>query len=171
MSQFRLICPLLLLLASTPALTADKQQITCEMLCDELFAAIRATPDKMVMRLEEALVIKESCAAELVKTAITAVNNEPEMVRKIQETALEIAPSRRASILAAVQSYKAEVVKVAVPVVVEEIRRAELPDVVVAKAHSGEEIRRAQLPDMMEMKLTAVPAIELMNVPKAKPMK
>lgn len=147
-----------------------KPPVTCESLCAELFASIRANPDHLVMRLEEALIIKESCAAELVTAAITAVNAEPALVDKIQKTAVDIAPSRQAVILAAVHQYKAPVVAAATPVVVEEIRRAVLPEVAGVKVMPGEEIRRAQLPDSLVTQ-EATPAMNLMNVPKARPLK
>jgi len=167
-----LLCFLLLLVPQARAQPSKtkKPPVTCETLCQELFAAIRGNPDNLVLRLEEALIIKESCAAELVTTAITAVNEQPALVRKIQETAVDLAPSRRAVILAAVRNYKAPVVAAAKPVVVEEIRRAELPDHASAIARPGEEIRRAQLPDLAMTQQT-VPAAELMNVPKAKPLR
>ncbi|WP_395716079.1 hypothetical protein [Prosthecobacter sp.] len=173
MRQPCLLCLILLLVPQVwaqPSSKSKKPAINCETICAELFAAIRANPDNLSMRLEEALIIKESCAAELVTTAITAVNAEPAMVRKIQETALEIAPGRQAVIAAAVRNYKAPVVAAATPVVVEEVRRAVLPEVVTAKAGPGEEIRRAQLPDTMVAQ-QAVPALDLMNVPKARPLK
>lgn len=166
-----LLCLLLLLLPQVWAQPAKAKQpvLTCEALCAELFAAIRANPDKLTMRLEEALVMKEACAAELVATAITAVNEEPALVRKIQETAVEMSPSHKAEILAAVRDYRAPVVAAASPAPVVEIRRAELPDV-QTKPLPGEEIRRAQLPETMQVQ-QAASAIELMNVPRAKPLK
>lgn len=171
----RLSCLLCLILLLVPQVRAQpsktkKPAMDCSRLCEELFAAIRANPDNLVMRLEEALIIKESCAADLVTTAITAVNEQPALVRKIQETAVDLAPSRQAVILSAVRNYKAPAVAATKPVVFEEVRRAELPDHATAKAQPGEEIRRAQLPDVVMTQQT-LPAAELMNVPKAKPLR
>lgn len=167
----RPLCLLLLLTlvmqeARGQPVKATPSQFNCETLCAELFASIRANPEKMVMRIEEALVINEACAVELVTTAITAVNGEPARVRLIQETAMEVAPARRAVILAAVRDYRAPVVATAAPVAVVEIRRAELPDV-STKPLPGEEIRRAQLPETILVQ-EAVPVIDLMSVPKAR---
>jgi hypothetical protein len=181
----------LLPLVSSPAqaqpVKATPSQITCESLCAELFAAIRAEPDKMEMRLEEALVIHESCAAEIVTAAIDAVNADPAKVRKIVDTAMEIAPGRSAKITAAVKNYAAPSVVSAEEKV--EVRRAELPDVVTVKVLPGEEVRRAEVPNqpanipIVEIRraepvapvATAVqepvPAIHLMDVPKATLMK
>ncbi len=167
---------------STPAV------ITCETLCGELFTSIRAEPDKMVMRLEEALVIHQSCAAEIVTAAIDAVNAEPGQVRKIVETAMDLAPSRAAMITAAVKNYTAPTVVAAAEEQVE-IRRAVVVDAAPVGPKAGEEVRRAELP----LETRSIPIIEvrraepvasaqieiqepqapqkLMDVPKARPMK
>lgn len=167
-----LSCLLLMLTTVTWAQPSKKKQpvVTCDMVCDELFAAIRANPEKLSMRLEEALVIKESCAGELVTAAIAAVDNEPTLVRRIQQTALEMSPRYKADILAAVRDYKVVTVAVAEPQLVEEVRRAELPDIKKAKALPGEEIRRAQLPDSAQV-AQVVPEMNLMSVPKARPLR
>ena len=167
---------------STPA------QINCETLCGELFASIRMEPDKMVMRLEEALVIHQSCAAEIVTAAIDAVNAEPAQVRKIVDTAMDLAPSHSALIAAAVKNYTAPVVVAAAEEQVE-IRRAVVPDAAPPKPMAGEEVKRAELPlqtrsipiievrraepvAAVEIKVQAPePPIKMMDVPKAKPMK
>lgn len=171
---------------STPSATA------CEVLCAELFASIRANPGKMVMRLEEALVINERCAAEIVTAAIDAVNADPAMVRKIVDTATEIAPRRSALITAAVKHYSAPVAVVAAAEVKPlEIRRAELPDTAPTRPEAGEEVRRAELPStphntpIIEVRRAVIatptaeptvtkqlePTLNLMSVPKAKPLK
>ena len=167
---------------STPA------SITCDTLCGELFTSIRAEPDKMVMRLEEALVIHESCAAEIVTAAMDAVNAEPGQVRKIVETAMDLAPARAAMITAAVKNYTAPVVVAAAEEQME-VRRAVVPDAVLAKPMAGEEVRRAELPlqtrsipiievrraepvASAEIKIQdPEPPMKLTDVPKAKPMK
>ncbi|WP_395751419.1 hypothetical protein [Prosthecobacter sp.] len=128
----------------------------CEALCGELFASIRAEPDKMVMRLEEALVIHEACAGEIVTAAIDAVNADPAQVRKIVETAMELAPGRAAVITAAVKSYTAPVVVAAAEEQVE-VRRAVVPDVLPPKPLAGEVVRRAELP----LQTRSIPIIEV----------
>lgn len=164
-------------------------QMDCETLCGELFAAIRADPSKMVMRLEEALVIHESCAAEIVTAAIDAVNADPAQVRKIVDTAMELAPARAAKITAAVKHYTAPVVAAAAEEQVE-IRRAVLPDAAPAQPMAGEQVRRAELPletrsipiiEVRRAEPVAAPAVmqlqepepsmKMMDVPKAKPMR
>lgn len=183
-----LICLLALLMSEAPAqpVKSKAASIGCEVLCAELFAAIRANPEKMVMRLEEALIIREACAAEIVTAAIDAVNADPAMVRKIVETAMDVAPTRASMITSAVKHYSAPSL---VANVHEEVRRVELPDAVKVKTLPGEEVRRAELPlvsrsmPIVEVR-RAEPAgnaqmaiqqpeepFNLMNVPKAKPLR
>jgi hypothetical protein len=145
-----------------------------DVLCAELFAAIRANPQQLVMRLEEALVINESCTPELVKSAVEAVNRDPALTRKIVETALEISPNYSAAI------RNAAVEQVSAPVELE-IRRAMVADVPMsAPVFRGEEVRRAEVPlriPFEEVRRAVVPASDvldtnggafnLMNVPKA----
>lgn len=182
----------LLALVTSPGLSqpvkSTPAQITCETLCGELFTSIRMEPDKMVMRLEEALVIHEACAAEIVTAAMDAVNAEPALVRKIVETAMDLAPARAALITAAVKSYTAPVVVAAAEEQME-VRRAVLPTAEPPKPMAGEQVMRAELP----LQTRSIPIVEvrraepvaavqiqvqepesslkLMDVPKAKPMK
>ena len=142
----------------------------------------------MVMRLEEALVIHESCAAEIVTAAMDAVNAEPGQVRKIVETAMELAPARASLITAAVKNYTAPVVVAAAEEQLE-VRRAVLPHAAPPKPMAGEQVKRAELPlqtrsiPIIEVRraepaafietqvLEAEPSVQLMDVPKARPMK
>lgn len=167
---------------STPA------QIDCQTLCGELFASIRMEPDKMVMRLEEALVIHEACAGEIVTAAIDAVNADPGRVSKIVETAMDLAPARASTITAAVKNYTAPVVVAAAEEQME-VRRAVVPAAEPPKPMAGEQVRRAELPlqtrsiPIVEVRRAepvasieaqvqeTEPPMKLMDVPKAKPMK
>lgn len=180
----RLICALcLMVLAMTVAhaqpVKAKQSQMGCEVLCAELFASIRAEPENMVMRLEEALIINEACAGGIVTAAIDAVNSEPAMVRKIVDTALDLAPRQAAIVTAAVNNYAVPEVAMATPVVRPdatqevEVRRAELPEVIRPKPAAGEEVRRAELPLVTQR----LPIIEVrraqppgMPVPAAEPI-
>ncbi|MFN0080182.1 MAG: hypothetical protein ACKVY0_27265 [Prosthecobacter sp.] len=186
----RLPCLFCLLILLTPPAQAQPAtltppQLTCEALCAELAGAIRANPERLVMRLEEALVINEACAGELVTTAIDAVNADPALVRKIVETALEIAPGRTALITAAAANYSAPVVVVASD---EAMRSLEAADAVKMKRLPGEEVRRAELPlvkrsiPIVEVRRAQLPAaarrveqqpaapFNLLSVPRAKPL-
>ncbi len=182
----------LLVLVTSPGLAqpvkSTPAQITCDTLCGELFTSIRMEPDKMVMRLEEALVIHESCAADIVTAAIDAVNAEPGQVRKIVETAMDLAPARAAMITAAVKNYRAPVVVAAAEEQME-VRRAVVPTSAPPQPMAGEQVMRAELPlqtrsiPIVEVRraepVAAVqfneqalePAMKLTDVPKAQPMK
>ena len=182
----------LLALVTSPGLSqpvkSTPAQITCETLCGELFNSIRTEPGKMVMRLEEALIIHEACAGEIVTAAIDAVNAEPGQVRKIVETAMDLAPARSALITAAVKNYTAPVVVAAAEEQME-VRRAVLPTAAPPQPMAGEQVMRAELPlqtrsipivevrraepaKAMEMQVQEPePSLKLMDVPKAKPMK
>ena len=182
----------LLVLVISPGLVqpvkSTAAETSCETLCGELFTSIRMNPDKMVMRLEEALVIHECCAAGIVTAAMDAVNAEPGKVRKIVETAMDIAPARAALITAAVKNYTAPVV-VAAAEEQEEVRRAVLPTAAPPQPIAGEQVRRAEMP----LQTRSIPIVEvrraepvasvkfpaqepalptkLTDVPRAKPMK
>lgn len=182
----------LLVLVTSPGLAqpvkSTPAQITCDTLCGELFTSIRMEPDKMVMRLEEALVIHESCAADIVTAAIDAVNAEPGQVRKIVETAMDLAPARAAMITAAVKNYRAPVVVAAAEEQME-VRRAVVPTSAPPQPMAGEQVMRTELPlqtrsiPIVEVRraepVAAVqfneqalePAMKLTDVPKAQPMK
>lgn len=182
----------LLVLVTTPGLAqpvkSTPAQVTCETLCGELFTSIRMEPDKLVMRLEEALIIHEACAAEIVTAAMDAVNADPAQVRKIVETAMDLAPARAPLITAAVKNYIAPVVVAAAEEQME-VRRAVLPTAAPPQPMAGEQVKRAELP----LQTRSIPIVEvrraepaapmqlqvqepesflkLMDVPKAKPMK
>ena len=171
LTLMRLISALccLLALVSLPGqaqpVKSTQSEMTCETLCGELFASIRAAPDKLVMRLEEALIIHESCAGEIVTAAIDAVNAEPAQVRKIVQTAMELAPARAAVITAAVKNYTAPVVVAAAEEQVE-VRRAVLPDAAPPKPMAGEQVKRAELP----LQTRSIPIVEVRRAEPAAPM-
>lgn len=188
MRLISVVCCLLVLVSSlglAQPVKSTQPQIACETLCGELFTSIRMEPDKMVMRLEEALVIHEACAGEIVTAAIDAVNAEPGQVRKIVETAMELAPARAAIITAAVKNYTAPVIAAAAEEQFE-VRRAVVPAAEPPKPTAGEQVRRAELPlqtrsipivevrraepAALEFKMQE-PALKLTDVPKAKPVK
>jgi len=130
----------------------------CEELCANLIAAIQREPAMLEMRLEDALVMQESCAAELVSAAKYAVRDNPTQVSLILKTALKLAPQRTVAIRAAF-AYQRPVVSQTV--IHEEVRRAELPagrmlqktDIAqftaeLKRSSCPLEIRRALLPEL-----------------------
>ena len=169
MRLFCLFCCILWVskeLHAQPAKSRNNQ-FTPEILCAELTASIRQRPQSLVMRLEEALVINETSAGDIVSAAIDAVDANPAQVRKIVETALNVAPARSAAIHAAVKNYSAPVL-MAKPV--EEIRRPELPEAapLLSALAAGEEVRRAQLPLMtQEMPIVEIRRAEVLMPTRA----
>lgn len=137
------------------ALRAQPWFSPCEILCANLTKAIEERPDLMIMRLEDALVINEPCAPEIVTAAMDAVKAKPHLVKQILETALKVAPSRSDAVLAAVRNYTPGKTPL---LVMEEVRRAEIPATAplmeirraeVAGSNASqpiEEIRRAVVP-------------------------
>lgn len=126
--------------------------ITCEDVCASLAAAVQNDPSSLKVRLEDALVIREECAREIVATAIAVVNAEPYRVREIIATAQSVLPWRQAEIASAANlaSIPAAVALVEPEVVTMpaefEVRRA-----LVAAAPGEtpvEEVRRAQVPEV-----------------------
>ncbi len=181
MRLISVFCCLLLLVSSlglAQPVKSTSPQITCETLCGELFNSIRMEPDKMVMRLEEALVIHESCAGDIVTAAIDAVNAEPGQVRRIVETAMDLAPARAAMITAAVKNYTAPQVVAAAEEQME-VRRAVVPDAAPPQPMAGEQVMRAELPlqtrsipivEVRRAELAPESSMKLTDVPKAKAM-
>jgi len=158
---------LLLFLSLMPGIgvgkvSAQKKSIksrgpTCEDVCASLAASVQNDPSSLKVRLEDALVIREECAREIVATAIAVVNAEPYRVREIIATAQNVLPWRQAEIASAANlaSIPAAVALVEPQVTtmpaefevrralvaaapeetaVEEVRRAEIPEVEVRRA-------------------------------------
>lgn len=125
---------------------------TCEDVCASLAASVQKDPSSLKVRLEDALVIREECAREIVATAIAIVNAEPYRVRDIISTAQNVLPWRQTEIASAANlaSIPAAVALVeAQPQVMPaefEVRRA-----LIATAPEEtpvEEVRRAEMPEM-----------------------
>lgn len=114
---------------------------SCESVSSSLAAAIRQNPQKLEIRLEDALVINEACTAEIVTAAIDAVNADPALVRKIFEVAVNVVPHRAHQVQMAVVNFA---VPAAVAVRVEpdwEVRPAQ-----TAQGQPAFEVRRAEVP-------------------------
>ena len=118
----------------------------CEALCAGLADAIRAAPEMLAMRIEDALVFNEECAPEIVTTAMDVVGAEPALVKEIVDTAVKVAPRQSAKIMAAVRSFSVPTAVVAV-VPEEEVRAAVVPIPTVDGFEV--EVRRAEAPVMI----------------------
>lgn len=69
-----------------------KAQNGCQEIANDVSAAIRKDPAKLLMVVEDALVINESCAGEIVKAAIAASNADAQLANQIGQTAISVAP-------------------------------------------------------------------------------
>ena len=156
--------------ASAQAPTTRGKTASCEQICNSLMASIERQPDTLVMRLEDALVMRESCAAEIVQAAMTAVAAQPALVDEIVRTAVKVAPSRRASILYAARHFQ-PMAPAALPFQEEvEIRRAVIPAAASSPADASDvvEVRRA-LPATPSAPAPPPPSADAIEVRKALP--
>jgi len=68
------------------------QSNSCEDISKDVSAAIQKDPDKVLMIVEDALVINESCACEIIKAAIVAAKADAATVNQIVQTGISVAP-------------------------------------------------------------------------------
>ncbi len=80
----------LVLAASAPQ--ASAQSTPCNDISRDVAAAIQKDPSKVLMIVEDALVINESCACEIIRAAISASNADPTLVNQIVQTGIAVAP-------------------------------------------------------------------------------
>ena len=123
---------------------------------------IRRDPNKLVMALEDALVINESCTREIISMAIDAVNADPRRVRQIYEAAVKVVPHRKDEVSQAVRQFS---VPAALPVrePALEVRRAKLPD---SDRPAVLEVRRAEAPGAKEN--VPIPEVRRAEIPESK---
>ena len=78
--------------ASMTSLATARDPSHCDEIAKDVRAAVGKDPSKVLMIVEDALVINESCACEIIKSAITASSADAAMVQQIVQTALAVAP-------------------------------------------------------------------------------
>jgi hypothetical protein len=139
---------------------------TPETLCADLNASIQKHPDRLVMWLEDALVINESCAGDIVTAAIDAVNNDPAQVRVILDTALRVTPHRASQIQAAADSFSVPSA-VAMKEPVEEIRRAVVTSAPVFEVRRALSAKGEEPQPIEEVRRAVVPGKEVSQVTPA----
>lgn len=86
-SLYRLLPLVALSIGST--LTAAPK---CDQMANDVRKAVSSDPAKTLMIVEDALVINESCACEIVRAAIEASGADEAMKQQIVQTALAVAP-------------------------------------------------------------------------------
>ncbi len=82
----------------TSPLALSQTDPNCSQIAGDVKAAIAKDPSKVLMIVEDALVINESCACEIVKAAIAASSADAAMIRQIVQTGIAVAPKYSAMI-------------------------------------------------------------------------
>ncbi len=82
----------------TSPLALSQTDPNCSQIAGDVKAAIAKDPSKVLMIVEDALVISESCACEIVKAAIAASSADAAMIRQIVQTGIAVAPKYSAMI-------------------------------------------------------------------------
>ncbi len=68
------------------------QNSSCANISSDVTAAVSNDPSKVLMIVEDALVINESCAGEIIKAAILASKADAALVNQIVQTGISVAP-------------------------------------------------------------------------------
>jgi hypothetical protein len=71
---------------------------TCDRMAKDVRESVEKDSAKVLMIVEDALVINETCACEIVKAAITASKADEALVKQIVQTAIAVAPKMTAVI-------------------------------------------------------------------------
>ncbi|MBB5034063.1 hypothetical protein [Prosthecobacter vanneervenii] len=87
-SRIASIVACLFMAASASAETAAN----CTEISNDVKVAVEKDPSKVLMVVEDALVINEGCAHDIVKTAIIASKADSAMANQIVQTAVSVAP-------------------------------------------------------------------------------
>jgi hypothetical protein len=106
----------LALAVSAVASTAMSAEVPCDKIAGDVRTAVAKDPSKVLMVVEDALVINESCACEIVKAAILASSADAALTKQIVETAVAVAPKMTAVVQeCAASTQSAETVAAAEP--------------------------------------------------------
>lgn len=71
---------------------ASAQSESCDSIAKDVFAAVQKDSGKVLMIVEDAMVINESCACEIIKAAISASKADGALVNQIVQTGISVAP-------------------------------------------------------------------------------
>lgn len=74
------------------SLTSSASGNSCADITRDVTAAVTNDPSKVLMIVEDALVINESCAGDIVKAAILASKADASLANQIIQTAISVAP-------------------------------------------------------------------------------
>lgn len=86
-----------LIIAISPS-SFSQTASNCSEIANDVRVAVEKDPTKVLMVVEDALVINEGCAADIVKAAITASKADTKLAGEITQTAVSVAPKMAAVI-------------------------------------------------------------------------
>jgi hypothetical protein len=92
------------LLLAGVSLSSAQSAVNCAEISNDVRVAVEKDPSKVLMVVEDALVINEGCAADIVTTAITASKADPALAAQIVQTGISVAPKMAGVIQAAASS-------------------------------------------------------------------
>jgi hypothetical protein len=72
--------------------SAFSQDSTCNGIADQVTAAVSKEPGRVLMIVEDALVINEKCACEIIRAAILASKADATLLNQIVQTAISVTP-------------------------------------------------------------------------------
>jgi len=84
--------------ACTVQLAKAEKRDTCDSISKDVREAVSKNPSKVLMIVEDALVMNETCACEITKAAISASKADAALVNQIVQTAIAIVPKMSAVI-------------------------------------------------------------------------
>lgn len=92
MSITSILRPFGLSMAMTTLVIGAEPAPKCSKIAQDVAESVTKEPAKVLMIVEDALVINEACACEVIKAAITASRADVPMVKQIVATAVAVAP-------------------------------------------------------------------------------
>ncbi len=85
--------PTLAIFAAGFLISAPLSAAPCDKVAADVRAAIEANPSKVLVIVEDAMIANESCACEIVKTALVTTKANSDLARQIVLTATNVAPN------------------------------------------------------------------------------
>jgi len=113
-TRFASLSACILILASASAGIAQSSG-NCSEISNDVRVAVEKDPSKVLMVVEDALVINEGCAADIVRAAIAASKADAALAGQIVQTAVSVAPKMAAVINDAANSAVPGLAAVAAP--------------------------------------------------------
>lgn len=81
-----------MLALAIPSLASAQATASCSDIANDVSTAVSKDPSKVLMVVEDALVINEGCASDIVKAAILSSKADAALAGQIVQTAVSVAP-------------------------------------------------------------------------------